>query len=88
MVPGMTERERLAADVKRLEWLSDAVLGPRQPPRPPTPPGVPSGVRISVPLDLCRRGFTIVAGLGRRIRTTRPSLDWPPPTGVTGQERA
>jgi hypothetical protein len=31
MVPGMTERERLAADVQRLEWLADAVLGPPRP---------------------------------------------------------
>ena len=28
MVPGMTERERLAADLRRLEWLADAQLGP------------------------------------------------------------
>ena len=28
MVPGMTERERLIADMRRLEWLSDAVIGP------------------------------------------------------------
>jgi hypothetical protein len=28
MVPGLSERERRAADVQRLEWLADAVLGP------------------------------------------------------------
>ncbi len=30
MVPGMTERERLAADLRRAEWLADAALGPIQ----------------------------------------------------------
>ena len=38
MVPGLTERERLIADMQRLEWLCDAVIGParsseRRPPR-------------------------------------------------------
>jgi hypothetical protein len=28
MVPGLSERERRVADVQRLEWLADAVLGP------------------------------------------------------------
>jgi hypothetical protein len=28
MVPGMTERDRRIADVQRLEWLADAVVGP------------------------------------------------------------
>ena len=28
IVPGMTERERLAADVRRCAWLADATLGP------------------------------------------------------------
>jgi hypothetical protein len=31
MVPGLSERERLAADVQRQEWLADAVLGPTRP---------------------------------------------------------
>jgi hypothetical protein len=28
MVPGMTERERLAADVRRLDWFADARFAP------------------------------------------------------------
>jgi hypothetical protein len=28
MVPGMTERERLAVDVRRLAWLADVRFGP------------------------------------------------------------
>ena len=35
MVPGMTERERLAADMRRAEWLAEAVLGPVQVNRSP-----------------------------------------------------
>jgi hypothetical protein len=31
MVPGMTERERCAADAQRLAWLADATLGPTLP---------------------------------------------------------
>ena len=49
--PGMTERERLAVNMQRLEWLADATLGPTHLPRPPGPPAVPSGTRHSVPLD-------------------------------------
>ena len=32
MVPGLTERERLIADMQRLEWLCDAVIGPARSP--------------------------------------------------------
>ena len=43
MVPGMTERERLAADVRLCTWLADARLGP-------TLTAVsPAGVKTSVP---------------------------------------
>jgi hypothetical protein len=46
MVPGLTERERLIADTRRLEWLCDAVIGPvlssgRRPPRIGSPAGAP-----------------------------------------------
>ena len=46
MVPGMTERERLIADMQRLEWLCDAVIGParssgRRPPRTGSPAEAP-----------------------------------------------
>lgn len=30
MVPGITERERLAVEQRRLEWLADARFGPAQ----------------------------------------------------------
>ena len=88
MVPGMTERERLAADVQRLEWLADATLGPAQLARPPGPPAVPSGTRHSVPLGLCRRGFVLAHGVGQSIRTIRPRTVWPLPSDASGQEIA
>ncbi|MDF3042509.1 MAG: hypothetical protein K0Q71_5215 [Thermomicrobiales bacterium] len=84
MVPGMSERERLAADVQRLEWLADAVLGPAQLPRPPGPPAVPSGTRHSVPLGLCRRNVALVHGLGRCLRAIRLRSVWPVPKHATG----
>ena len=84
MVPGMTERERLAADVQRLQWLADASLGPTHLPRPPGPPAVPSGTRHSVPLGLCRRGFVLAHGLSQRIRTIRSISAWPAPKQATG----
>jgi hypothetical protein len=65
MVPGMTERERRAADLQRLEWLADAVLGP---PLPGGRPIVPSGSRHSLPLAWRRRGITAALRLGRHLR--------------------
>ena len=87
MVPGMSERERLAADMQRLEWLADALLGPRQLSRPRRP-AVPSGTRRTVPLDLCRRGFAMAQELNRRIRTIRPRTGWSLPTDAPDQEIA
>lgn len=86
MVPGMTERERLAADVRRLEWLADARLGPRQIPSPPDRPAVLSGTRYSVPLGFCRRGFAMALDLSRRVPLIRPKSVWPHPGVVPGQE--
>ena len=84
MVPGMTERERLAADMQRLEWLADATLGPTHLPRPPGPPAVPSGTRHSVPLGLCRRNVALMQGLGTCLRAIRLRSAWPAPKQATG----
>jgi hypothetical protein len=84
MVPGMTERERHAADMQRLEWLADAMLGPTQLPRPPGPPAVPSGTRHSVPLGLCRRNVALAHDLGQRILAIRLRSAWPAPKQATG----
>ena len=64
MVPGMTERERLAADAQRLEWLADARLGPL---RPRAGPVVPSGRRHFLPLAFGGKRTAAALNLGRRI---------------------
>lgn len=87
MVPGMTERERLAADVRRLEWLADARLGPGRCSRP-SRPAIPSGSRSTVPLGVCRRGFALAHGLDRRIRTVRPRSVWVLPGEAPSHEIA
>ena len=85
MVPGMSERERLAADMQRLEWLADAMLGPGQLSRP-RGSAVPSGTRRTVPLDLCHRGLAMAQDLNRRIRTIRPRTGWSLPSDALSQE--
>ena len=62
MVPGMTERECLAADVRRLEWLADARFGPAGIMRSPTPED-----EAALPLGVWRRGLTAALLLGQRI---------------------
>lgn len=85
MVPGMTERERLAGDVQRLEWLADAVRGPTRLPLSPSPPAVPTGTRRSIPLGLCGRSFSLMHDLRQRLRAIRPKTMWPGTKSVTGQ---
>lgn len=75
MVPGMTERERLAADMVRLEWLADAV---HRPPLSLAWSAVPFGPRRFVPLGVRRRGLTTALALGQRVRLFRLKLVWPP----------
>jgi hypothetical protein len=87
MVPGMTERERLAADAQRLEWLADATLRPARISRPARP-AVPSGSRSTVPLGFCRHGCALAHGLGWRIRTIRPRSVWALPSEAPGQQVA
>ena len=87
MVPGMFERERLAADMQRLEWLAAAMLGPGRSSRLRRT-AVPSGTRRTVPLGLCRRGFAIAQDLNRRICMIRPRTGWSLPGEVPDQEIA
>jgi hypothetical protein len=70
MVPGMTERERRAAELQRLEWLADATLGPAR------LPDVTRGDRSrekhsSLRLDYLRRDFALLLRFGQRIRLSR-----------------
>lgn len=87
MVPGMSERERLAADIQRLEWLADVTLGPGRLSQA-RHTGVPSGIRYAIPLGMCRRGFEMAHGLRLRIRTIRPTSGWSLPSKALDQEIA
>lgn len=85
MVPGMTERDRLAVDVQRLEWLAESTLGPAQPPRPARLT-VPSGSRYTIPIGLCRRGFALADNVRRRIRLVGPRSVWSLSGEAAGQD--
>ena len=64
MVPGMTERERLAADVRRLAWLADARFGPA------TRVGATAqSPRAFSPLSIGRRALTAALLFGQRVRS-------------------
>lgn len=62
MVPGMTERERLAADVARLAWLVEARFGPANPIAAPQRPPI----AVS-PLSGGRRALTAALLFGQRL---------------------
>ena len=72
MVPGMTERERLAADMRRLEWLSDAVIGPTWMAHESGLPEVASGSRPVLPFGTWRRGLASALVFGKRVRLLQP----------------
>jgi hypothetical protein len=76
MVPGMSERKRLATEMQRLEWLADAVRGSS---RHPAGPMVPLGSRYDLLVGLCRRGIAMALGLGRRTCRRSLRLIRPPP---------
>jgi hypothetical protein len=69
----MTERERLAADVRRLAWLADATLGPERIGCAATPPPASGPLRPSLPIGLWRHGMSSARVLGGRIRLLHPS---------------
>jgi hypothetical protein len=68
MVPGMTERERLAADSRRREWMAETALAAIQ------FRGLENGrtsialSRLPVPLGLRSRSFRPAILLGQRSR--------------------
>ena len=72
MVPGMIERERLAADVRRGEWLADARIGPARLISLPSQPRSGNGPHPSLPLGLWRHGLSSALVLGRRLRLMQP----------------
>lgn len=79
MVPGITERDRLAADIRRLDWLADATLGPTRIGCAISPAPAAGTPRFSLPIGLWRRGLTSARVLGQRIRLLQPAADMPRP---------
>ena len=74
MIPGMTEREYRAAELRQLEWLADAQLGPTRVSWPLARSGAPASSRPTLPLGLWRRGIASALVFGQRIRLVRPGL--------------
>lgn len=69
MVPGMTERERRADELCRLEWLADARLGPNRIGGIPRGRGSPDPRSVAVlPIGLWRRGLASARIYGQRLR--------------------
>jgi hypothetical protein len=85
MVPGMTERDRFAADMRRWEWLADAMARPLLPTARPASPFEP---RHPILLGMFRRGHTAALALGERVHLIRPRSVTPLRIGATGQEMA
>ena len=79
MVPGMTERERLAADVRRLAWLAEAAIGPTRIGRDAGPRLARGELRPSLPIGLWRRGLSSARVLGQRVRLLHPTPGRPLP---------
>jgi hypothetical protein len=73
MVPGMTERERLATDARRLEWLAEATLGPARIEYATAPPSTEPRRRLELPIGLWRRGLSSARVLGQRVRLIPPT---------------
>jgi hypothetical protein len=87
MVPGMAERDRLAADMRRIELLSDAVIGPS---RMAYRPGTPSNGYKSRPVPppgIWRRGFAWAQVLGQCVRLMRPGTSLSRPRNAAAPVR-
>lgn len=68
MVPGMFERERLAADAYRLEWLAEASIGSVRLTTSLHQNHTGAGQPAASALNLWRRGLASTVVLGQRLR--------------------
>lgn len=87
MVPGMTERERLAADTMRLAWLADATLGPTHIGNASHKPAKVSESRLALLGGIWMRGLSSARNLGQRIRRLPPAPSVALPRRATAQVR-
>lgn len=67
MVPGMTERERLAADARLCAWLAESRYGPTLTAVSPLARVTDAERRPRLPLELGRRAFAAARALARLI---------------------
>jgi hypothetical protein len=82
MVPGMSERETRAADLQRLAWLADAVVGP--PRRPIRDVGAP-GNDASTPLAFFRRMLAAASAPRHRASNFDVRSTSSPPAAIERQ---
>jgi hypothetical protein len=87
MVPGMTERDRLAVDASRLAWLADATLGPTHIGIPAQGPTQASTARPTLPIGIWHRALSSARILGQRIRLLKPVTDGAPDGRATSPVR-
>lgn len=74
MVPGMTERERLAVDLQRLAWLADARLGSASHVVARSNPGVAPGSGQARSSRISRASYTAIA---RWVHRASSRICWP-----------
>ena len=77
MVPGMTERECLIADVRRTAWLADALTGPARIPRGLSQRQPTLGDGSLPSLLQRRRSYPSVRELRQLARMVRWKSNWP-----------
>jgi hypothetical protein len=68
MVPGMTERERLAADVRLCAWLADARFGPALTAVSPMARVTVTERPLELPRRLVRGALAVARGIGWWLR--------------------
>jgi hypothetical protein len=72
MLPGLTERERRAADLQRLAWLHESMVGPMRAAWAPERSLTAPRTRTVLPIGLWRRGLASARVNGRRLRLLQP----------------
>jgi hypothetical protein len=78
MVPGMTERERLATDTRLWEWLAAATVGPTLTSVSPVAPVAASAQRSRLFSRLARDGLATARIIGSRVGLIQPLLTGAP----------
>ncbi len=84
MVPGMAERERLAAETRLHEWLAGTTIGPARIGHPPGGIALRPGGGAVLPPGIWRRGLLSARVFGKRITLIQPGT----PRAATGRMSA